>query len=235
MKSHKLWLIPGVFFLIACAFNLYGCATGDALMEKFVKGALMPLLAVTGVAFLAQRKFDTRTAGTLLLAQMLGWAGDSLLLGSGFAWFVTGIGCFLLGHICYIRIFCRTLKGLRPVTWVVALVVMAGIMTAIVLGIGINGALLGPMIVYGLALLLIAFCGLCGIFRAQAPSRAVWWMVTLGGLLFLFSDGLIAMRIFDKPETLLMSFIIMVTYLIAQALLSVAAIRISCHLATEPS
>ena len=227
MKADKLWIIPGVFFLIACAVNLYGCVTDNLIVERYVKGALMPLLAVTGITFLAQKAFDPRIARTLLLAQLLGWAGDSLLMGNGFAWFASGIGAFLLGHVCYLCIFSRSLKGLRPVTWILAVVVMAAILIAMVLGIGINGALLAPMVIYGAALLLITFCGLCGLVRRQSPSRATWWMVLLGGLLFIFSDGLIAMRTFGLADFPLRGFTIMSTYLVAQPLLCAAGVRIA--------
>lgn len=227
MKSRRIWIIPGVFFLAACAVNLYGCVTGNVTVERYVKGALMPLLAVTGLAFLAPRQFNIRVVALLVLAQMFGWAGDSLLMGSGFAWFATGIGAFLLGHICYISIFSRSLKGLRPTTWVIAVVVMAAILISLVLAIGISGALLAPMIIYGAALLVISFCGLCGICRRCEPGRRVWWMVLCGGLLFLISDGLIAMRTFDMGAFELRGFTIMSTYLVAQSLLCAAAIGLA--------
>ena len=227
MKAKNIWIIPGVFFLIACAVNLYGCVLNNLTVERYVKGALMPLLALTGLAYLAQRKFDSRVAGTLLLAQTLGWAGDSLLMGSGFAWFASGIGAFLLGHLCYIRIFSRTLKGMRPFARVLAVVVMAAILVSLVLAIGIKGALLGPMVLYGAALLIISLCGLRGLFRRHAPSCAVWWMVFFGGLLFIISDGLIAMRTFGLAHFQLRGFVIMSTYLAAQSLLCAAAVKIA--------
>ena len=228
-KTNRLWLIPCIFFLLACGANLYGCASDHVLIERYVKGALMPLLALTGLACLAPRKFDTRIAGTLLLAQLLGWAGDSLLLGSGFAWFATGIGFFMLGHVCYICIFCRSLKGLSAAKWIVAILVMAAMLTGVVVAIGIKGVLLAPMAVYGALLLVISFCGLCGICRRKAPSRCVWWMVLSGGLLFLFSDGLIAMRTFDEGYFPLRGFVIMLTYLAAQSLLCAAAVQMAVN------
>lgn len=220
-------MISGLFFLIACAVNLYGCLTGNLLVERYVKGALMPLLALTGLAWLAQRQFDGRIVATLLLAQLFGWAGDSLLMGSGFAWFASGIGAFLLGHICYICIFSRSLKGLRTAVWILTVALMAAILVSMVLAIGINGALLAPMVVYGAALLVISFCGLCGIVRRNSPSGAVWWMVLCGGLLFVISDGLIALRTFGLADFALRGFTIMSTYLVAQSLLCAAAVRIA--------
>ena len=227
MKNKNLWVIPAIFFLIACAVNLYGCVLNNLTVERYVKGALMPLLALTGITWLAQREFNVRTAATLLLAQLLGWAGDSLLMGDGFVWFVSGIGAFLLGHVCYLIIFSRTLKGLRPLAAIIAAVVIIGILFGMVKAIGISGALLVPMMVYGAALLTISLCGLCGICRKKAPSRGVWWMVLCGGLFFLFSDGLIALRTFGGAHFALRGFTIMSTYLVAQSLLCAAAVRIA--------
>ena len=226
-NKQRIWIIPCVFFLIACAVNLYGCVLNNLTIERYVKGALMPLLALTGISWLAVRPFSVRTAATLLLAQMFGWAGDSLLMGDGFVFFASGIGAFLLGHLCYIRIFSRTLSGLRPMVWVVTVIVMAALLVAIVQSIGIKGALLAPMVIYGSALLMIIFCGLCGVVRKLSPSRKVWWMVLAGGLLFLFSDGLIAMRTFGEANFAMRGFTIMSTYLVAQSLLCAAGIRIA--------
>lgn len=228
MKKSRLWILPAVFFLTACAVNLYGCLTDNLTLEYHVKGALMPLLALTGLAYLAPREFNVRTAGTLLLAQLLGWAGDSLLMGRGsFLWFASGLGAFLLGHLCYLRVFSRTLRGLSAGKWILAVVAMAAVLVCVVRAIGINGALLAPMAVYGAVLLLIAFCGLCGICRKKAPSRSTWWMVLAGAVLFLASDGLIAMRTFGEGDFALRSFTIMSTYLVAQSLLCAAGVRLA--------
>ena len=175
----------------------------------------------------ADLPLDLHEGDGLLLAQLFGWAGDSLLLGSGFAWFATGIGFFMLGHVCYICLFCRSLKGLSAGKWIVAAVVMAAMLTGVVVAIGIKGVLLAPMALYGGELLVISFCGLCGICRRWGPSRGVWWMVLLGGLLFLFSDSLIAMRTFDEGYFAWRGFVIMLTYLAAQSLLCAAAVKIA--------
>lgn len=227
MKPSRLWILPAIFFLMACAVNLYGCVLNNLTVERYVKGALMPLLALTGMTYLAPRTFNIRTAGTLLLAQLLGWAGDSLLMGSGIAWFGSGLGAFLLGHLCYLRIFSRTLKGLPAWKWVVAILVMAAVLAAVVMAIGINGVLLAPMAVYGAALMVISFSGLCGVCRRTAPSGGVWWMVLLGGLFFLGSDSLIAMRTFGEAHFALRGFTIMSTYLVAQSLLCAAGVRLA--------
>lgn len=227
MKPQRIWIIPCAFFLAACAVNLYACWVDNVAVERYVKGALMPLLSITTLAFLLPHKPDLRVVTTLLLAQLLGWAGDSLLMGDEFVWFASGIGCFLLGHVCYIVLFSSPLKGLSLGKWIVAVVVMAALLVAVVRLIGIEGALLPPMAVYGATLLFITFCGLCGVCRHKGPSAGVWWMVILGSVLFLFSDSLIAVGTFGKIPFPQGGFIIMVTYLAAQVLLCAAGIRLA--------
>lgn len=228
MKNSRLWIIPAIFFLIACSVNLYGCLIANLTVEYYVKGAIMPLLALTGMAYLAPRGFNVRTAGILVLAQLLGWAGDSLLMGRGsMVWFGSGLGAFLLGHLCYLRNFSRTLKGLSAKTWIVGIVVMAALMFGVVKGIGIHGVLLAPMAVYGSVLLLMMFSGVCGICRNTAPSRSTWWLVLAGAVLFLVSDGMIAVRTFAEVPAAKLGFYIMSTYMIAQSLLCAASVRLA--------
>ena len=230
MKYSRLWLIPAICFLIACSVNLYGCLIHNLTVEYYVKGAIMPLLALTGMAYMAPRGFNVRTAGILVLAQLLGWAGDSLLMGRGsIVWFASGLGAFLLGHICYLCLFTRTLKGLSPMKWVVAVAVMVAVMVGVVLAIGINGVLLAPMTIYGLALLTVAFCGVSGIFRSTAPSRRTWWMVLAGAFLFLGSDSLIAMRTFGEVSASKIGFYVMSTYIVAQSLLCAAGVSLAVN------
>ena len=228
MKNSRLWIIPAIFFLIACSVNLYGCIIANETVEYYVKGAIMPLLALTGMAYLAPREFNVRTAGILVLAQLLGWAGDSLLMGRGsIVWFGSGLGMFLLGHICYLRLFSRSLKGLSPAKWILGIVVMVAVMVTLVLVIGIKGVMLAPMTIYGLVLLTLSFCGVCGICRGTAPSRKTWWMILAGAVLFLVSDGMIAVRTFAEVPAAKLGFYIMSTYMIAQSLLCAAGVRLA--------
>lgn len=232
MKKNQTWIIPGIFFLAAVSANLLGCVTGNLALEHGAKGALLPLLSLTGITYLAARSFDMRTAAILILAQLFGWAGDSLLMGEPFAMFASGLGAFLLGHVCYISIFSRSLKGLGTGGWIITVIVKVCILVALVLAIGIHGALLPPMFIYGAALLTIIWCGLRGILKKDRKGlapKSVWVLIMLGGLLFLFSDGLIAMRTFGMGDFPQRGFVIMATYILAQVLLGTAGCRLAIY------
>ena len=105
MKANRsFWTIPAVFFLVAAGLNVYGKLHGLGIAST-VKPALMPLLALATLA--AAGGADSRGIKLLILAQLLGCVGDTLLLFTGFKPFLGGMVAFLLGHLCYISLFGR--------------------------------------------------------------------------------------------------------------------------------
>ena len=227
MRKNAIWCIPGTFFLIACILNLIGCIQGTHLSE-LVKPALLPLLTATTLAYLLGRDIpDITQVGLLVAAQLFGCAGDVLLIPEGFPFFAGGIGAFLIGHVFYMCLFgTQSWKGLTLWQWLIALVVMVAVVACLVKAIGINGPLLAPMGVYGLALMFLIFSALAGVLRMPRGSRATWWILLAGALLFTFSDSCIAMGTFGIMTFPLRHFVVMSTYLAAQSLLAVGGVRL---------
>lgn len=227
-KIERLWLVPLAFFLVCCVLNLAGCLNyGSDALERTVKPALLPLLALTSAAWLLPRSPRPREAALLVTAQLFGFAGDTMLLGSGFAFFAGGIGLFLIGHIFYITLFGgHSFKGLKLWHWVVAVAVSLGCVAALILIIGVSGTLLAPMGVYAFVLMMLIFSALAGVLRFGGLT---WWLLLCGAVLFTFSDALIAIRNFGGLSPFMNGFVVMGTYLAAQSLLAVGA----CRLATK--
>ena len=227
MRKPALWCIPCTFFLIACVLNLIGCVLGTELAD-IVKPALLPLLSATTLAYLLGKDVvDYRPAGLLVAAQLMGCTGDVLLIPDGFPFFAGGIGAFLVGHIFYMTLFGgQSWKGLTLWQWAIAVVVMAGAVLGLVKAIGIEGALLGPMMVYGFTLMLLIFSALAGVMRMPRGNRGTWWILLAGAVLFTFSDSCIAMGTFGVMTFALRHFVVMLTYLAAQSLLAVGGIRL---------
>ena len=217
MRKITLWCIPGTFFLLACVLNWMGCIQGTDLADA-VKPALLPLLCATSLAYLLGRDVvDYRAAGLLVAAQLFGCAGDVLLMPSSDVLFLIGMVAFLVGHLFYMTLFGRvSWQGLRPLQWLIAVVVMGALVTALVKCIGIQGELFVPMLVYGFALMLLIFSALAGVLRTPRGSRATWWILLAGALLFTFSDACIAMGMFGVMTFALRHFVVMFTYLAAQ-------------------
>lgn len=225
MKSLRLWHIPAAFFAICAALNLYGCIIESGLADT-VKPALMPLLCLTTMTALADGVgTKSREAKLLACAQLFGFGGDTALIGSdAFALFAAGIGLFLIGHIFYITLFGgKSWKGLKPWIWIVAIAVSLAAVASLVTAIGIKGALMVPMAVYGLTLMALIFSTLAGAIRFGTKT---WWLLTAGAVLFTFSDSLIAIRTFGHLSPLMSGFGVMSTYLLAQTLLAIGSYRL---------
>ncbi|MCR5326672.1 MAG: lysoplasmalogenase [Bacteroidales bacterium] len=224
MRKLKLWIIPAVFFVVCCALNLAGCLT-DGSIEKIVKPALMPLLCVTTFTYLLCRgAVPGKQAALLLAGQLFGFAGDTMLIGSGFAFFAGGIGLFLVGHIFYICLFGGiSWRGLKPWQWIAGIAGAIAAAAVLALVIGVNGVMLAPMGIYALALMMLLFSGLTGVLRI---GGATWWIILCGALLFTFSDSLIAVRNFGTLSPFMSGFGVMSTYLVAQSLLAIGGVRL---------
>ena len=222
MKS-KLWRIPALFFLAAAATNLLGhTSLAPSSISELVKPALLPLLALTTLA--AAGKPDRKGLKTIILAQLFGCTGDILLIPDGFMPFVCGMLAFLLGHVCYMTVFGgRSWKGLKISTWIIAIVVMVAAVAGLIAAIGIKGAMLAPMAVYGMALMMLIFSALMGVVRFKDKA---WRIILCGAVLFTFSDALIATGSFDVLPFTGKRFVIMLTYLAAQSLLAAGFLRL---------
>ena len=222
MKSRKFWIVPGLFFLVAAVLNLAGRFIGNEVLASAVKPLLMPFLALTAVA--AAGSTERKEIRLLILALLLGCVGDVFLIYDGFLFFVAGMVAFLSGHICYMCLFGgKSWTGFTAKTWIPAIIAMAALTAVLIIAIGVNGAMLVPMCVYGFALMLLIFSTLAGVFRFRTCT---WWILLGGALLFTFSDSLIAIGTFngDFPGR---EFLVMLTYIAAQTLLAIGSVRLS--------
>lgn len=218
--------IPALFFFIACLLNWAGKIWEMPGLAAAVKPALMPLLAAAVLAYAINHRLDKRKLTLLICAQLFGCVGDVCLLSDAFPLFAGGIGAFLIGHIFYISIFGgESWKGMGWKGWVPGLVVMLGLVFGLVKLLHVSGALLPPMAVYGFVLTLLMFSTFCGLVRLE--DKATWGILFAGAVLFTFSDSLIAAGTFDAFHLPLHDFVIMFTYLIAQTLLAIGAVRLA--------
>jgi len=217
--KKRVFILAACFFLVCCVLNLIGRAA-DLPLANIVKPALLPLLALATLAALGN--IDNKKAFLLIAAQLFGCAGDVLLIGNGFPFFAGGMAAFLTGHIFYITLFSKAYKGLKPVQWVISIAVMAVMVAALIIVIGVKGALLPPMLVYGSALMMLIFCGFMGVIRKKGCE---WGFILAGGLLFTFSDAQIALDTFGTQYPY-QGFVIMLTYLAAQALLAIGSVKL---------
>ena len=135
--------------------------------------------------------------------------------------FIWGMGCFMLGHICYIAFF---LKLFPPTA--------AHLVCALAQGLGLFflltkqkdrvGKNMLPFACYGGMLCLMGSCAIAGGGSAGTLQGI---LVALGGALFLFSDGLLFRNLL-YPGGRPMDWAIMSTYYAAQLLIGASCLLI---------
>ncbi len=177
----------------------------------------MPLLAAGVMA--ATRSPRSRLVKLLLLSLFFSWLGDALpRLMSGDAGFLTMVGFFLLAQFVFIVALWPYRKSsvLGSPVFLVPYVAFF-VMLLAVCGPKAGG-LLGPVIVYGLALMTMAIL-----------STGHGTLAGIGGAIFFVSDALIAVRSFSDIRLPEHGFLVMATYIAAQLLLAIAIVRQSHH------
>ena len=225
MKKN-LYLIPALFFAVACLVNWAGRIWAMPGVAAAVKPALLPLLSASVLAYAVEHPLDRKALGLLILAELFGCAGDIFLLSDDFLPFACGIAAFLTGHIFYMCLFgARSWKGMDWKGWVAGAAGVLALVFVLIKVLRVEGAMLAPMGIYGLVLLSLGFCTLCGVIRCK-ENRGTWWILFAGALLFAFSDSLIAAGTFGVVSFELREFVIMLTYLVAQSLLAWGAVRL---------
>ncbi|WP_097948388.1 lysoplasmalogenase [Streptomyces sp. ms115] len=194
-------------FLLVAAADLAGLLTGAETIHLVAKPLLMPLLAGYAAMCGAPR--------LLVVALLFGWGGDVFLLADNDLAFLVGMGSFAVGHVCYLTLFGRGEgRGRAPAP----LVTGAGYAVVLVVFL----VLIWPDLpadlripLTGYSLLLTAMAWRAGVFGPYAAA---------GGALFLLSDALIATGIAEWPQAPAPDFWVMLTYIAAQALLTLGVL-----------
>jgi uncharacterized membrane protein YhhN len=182
--------------------------------RRVTKPLLMPLLAV----HLAQAQRGRRTVDRWVLAGLvLSGVGDVALLGEGEAAFGAGLASFLAAHGCYIAAFAgRRRGGVRRSPSLAAVYVLAWAVLSLVL-VPRTGRFRAPVLVYGTAL----------VAMALAALETGDLVVAAGGGAFLVSDSLLALGAFDVASVPAGDALVMLTYVVAQALITEGTVRAS--------
>jgi len=139
--------------------------------------------------------------------------GDVLLHIEGGAYFVHGLGSFLIAHLFYIAAFIRQPAISRSRLPVLLAVGVYGVIIVVLLF-----PHLGDMLIPVAAYLFIIF----GMGVSAALGMANHRLVIMGALLFILSDSLIAINRFLTPVPL-SDLLVMITYYLAQFLITLGS------------
>jgi len=130
-------------------------------------------------------------------------AGDLFLMFADH-WFIPGLAAFLLAHVAYI-IGLNTPFGASSLAWAIGIGMILAMTTAYVLRrilAGLRGKgqqrLVLPVLVYGTVITLMLISATLTIHRIDWKTSASG-LVSLGAILFYFSDIILAWNKFVKP------------------------------------
>ena len=180
------WLILA---LMGAVMFLYGLSVHATLLCLLVKP--LPVLALLGWLHDAPPGEYRRWISLGLMCSLLGdvllaWPGDL---------FVFGLGAFLLAHLAYLKAYLSDCRRLAVVPLILALVVGAALL-GVLIAHGL-GALLIPVIVYGLAITAMLWRALARL-GSDVPQRSAL-LAAAGAGAFVFSDSVIGIDRFVAP------------------------------------
>ncbi len=157
-----------------------------------------------------------------IAALALSWTGDLFLQFQGIndSFFIFGLGSFLLAHVAYITTYyhAQSDMGIKPnnTFYVVRVVVLAMIGGALLNILWSHlGELRIPVTLYTCVIILMA---IFAVLRKDRTSPNSFSLIYGGALLFIISDGMIAISKFIEPFDYYRLYI-MLTYILAQFLI----------------
>lgn len=220
MKTKYQYLL--IFYWMALLGDCYLIYNEDESNRWITKGLLMPLLIVYYLIN-SSRKHHLNSKALTILALVLAWAGDLVLLNAGHSVnFVIGLGLFLAMHIVYIIYFWRMHK-LIPVTDITTLLVPVLIITVFDFIVikklmpyvqAQDPGMVAPLIVYMVVISFMLVMAFNILTSKKANSLALPFFIP-GAVLFILSDTLLGFNKFLWNDNLI-NIGVMLTYGYAQ-------------------
>jgi uncharacterized membrane protein YhhN len=138
-----------------------------------------------------------------------------------------GLIAFLISHIVYILLFNKQLKYKnrknKAIFWIGVTCIIVYLFTMISILLPSLGDLTIPVFVYALVISTMLLFALKGFLNWEEPGN---WYILIGAIAFISSDSILAFNKFYAP-IVLSSFLIMITYLLAQYLIVVGILKLN--------
>lgn len=211
--TNKLTAFFLYCFVTTTAVITYAAAT-DSSIYSIVKPMLIPLL------ILALLYAKTNQQGIIVTGLLFSWGGDVLLMfeNKNALFFIGGLICFLITHICYIIYFfsirSKHRSLIRNQPWMAALVAAYGVSLVMFLAPHL-GDMKIPVMLYAVVICTMVICSLHVFTKTKKPANFLFFA---GAILFAASDSLLAINKFYQPFTAAGALIIL-TYCAAQLLI----------------
>jgi len=217
--NKKFWIIVYFFVLAADLFFVY---TDNETLRYIIKPLLMPLLIFLFISLTAS--FTSPLKKWIILALLFSWTGDVLLMfeSTNSNFFIFGLVAFLIAHIFYILFYESIIRkeGFRKNYWWFIPVIIYYIALIYILSPDL-GDMTWPVRIYGIVICYMLIQALQA-GRIKDPGAAT--LMIGGAVLFISSDSILAINKFYEPFEFA-GIAIMLTYGIAQLLITLGAIR----------
>lgn len=209
--SNYLKIFAGisVFYLILLFI-------GQDEIAWYLKPILLPFLILE-----AYSSENFKTKNLLLSALAFSWIGDIILMfaDKGELYFIFGLVSFLIAHIIFILLFTKQEKEnttTNKLFWVGLIIVGIYLFGMLSLLYPSLGDLKIPVTVYAITISTMLLMAIKGYFNWSKPNNLT---VLLGALIFVSSDSILAINKFhsELPKS---GFLIMITYIVAQFLIT---------------
>ncbi|WP_136668216.1 lysoplasmalogenase [Flavobacterium sp. H122] len=212
----KIFIGISVFYLILLFFD-------QDEIAWYLKPVLLPFLILETYS---SEKFKTKNL--LLSALVFSWIGDIVLMftDKGELYFIFGLVSFLIAHVLFIFLFIKQNKEnskTPKLFWLSVLGVVFYLFGMLSLLFPKLGDLKIPVAVYAITISLMLLLAIKGYFNWSEPNNQT---ILFGALFFISSDSILAINKFhtELPKS---GFFIMITYLIAQYLITEGIIRLN--------
>ena len=207
----ELKLIFLIIFAVISAVYLVTLFFKHGILQSALKGCLVPFILAIYI-FGAEKILVP-----VVLGLVFGWAGDVLLLKiSDLRCFRLGLASFLTGHICYIIALLNFTRPLNVYALAVSVATTAVFGVCVFKAVRPNKEMKYPVIAYEVIIMLMAMSAV-QVFFAQGGAFGA--LVMAGSISFVVSDSILAYDTFRK-KTKLGFFIVMLTYIAAQLLIT---------------
>lgn len=202
---------PEVDFALLAFLQLFALWNDIGWLAMTSKALLMPCLLFWVWPFTANKPW-------FRLAMLASWLGDVWLLwGEQPAFFMLGLGSFLVAQLAYAKQFWPGIQALRKHAWRLLPVIFVSVYLLVQLWPQLAD-LRWYVLIYVLA---IATMASSALLQATGKTGAYLW---IGATMFMLSDALLAWEKFVEPFPLA-SFWIMFSYMTAQWALSAWMVR----------
>jgi uncharacterized membrane protein YhhN len=208
-----------LFALVSTAEILL-ISTGNQTLRLISKPLIVPTLAATYM--MATKTAKPFYKDAVLMGLLFSWLGDVLLHFEGY--FIPGLISFLTAHVFYIFFFASTQSvntsffKLRPVMLIAVIAYLIELMHLLWPHLG---GMKIPVLFYGIT---ISTMLSAAFWQYQKLDNTTALYFIFGAGFFVASDSILALNKFKKPFDLA-GFYIMSTYILAQLLIVLGAIR----------